>query len=117
VARAGRPTTVDSLWDEGLDQLERNAPGVVAPDQVARVRALAHEYIAGRRALFERRIAEGWIRDGHGDLLAGDVYMLDDGPRILDALAFDDRLRHGDVLLDIAFLAMDLEWRGHGALA
>ena len=117
VARAGRPATVRALWDEGLDGLERAAPGVVPPGQVARARTLAHEYIGGRRPLFERRIAEGWIRDGHGDLLADDVYVLDDGPRILDALAFDDRLRHGDVLLDIAFLAMDLERRGHLLLA
>ena len=30
-------------------------------------------------------------------------------PRILDCLEFDDRLRVGDVLADVAFLAMDLE--------
>ena len=117
IARAGRPEAVRALWDEGLDALGRDAPGVVPYEQIARVRGLAHEYISGRRALFERRVAEGWIRDGHGDLLTDDVYLLDDGPRVLDALAFDDRLRHGDVLLDIAFLAMDLEARGHPGLA
>ena len=117
VARAGLPATVSALWDEGLDEIERVAPGVVPPGQIARARALAQEYITGRRALFERRITEGWLRDGHGDLLADDVYVLPDGPRILDALAFDDRLRHGDVLLDIAFLAMDLERRGYPSLA
>ena len=49
------------------------------------------------------------MRDGHGDLLADDIFCLDDGPRILDCIEFDDRLRHGDVLADVAFLAMDLE--------
>jgi hypothetical protein len=53
------------------------------------------------------------VRDGHGDLLAEDVFCLDDGPRLLDCLAFDDRLRHADVLADAAFLAMDIE--AHGA--
>ena len=53
------------------------------------------------------------MRDGHGDLLAEDVFCLDDGPRFLDCLAFDDRLRHADVLADAAFLAMDIE--AHGA--
>ena len=47
---------------------------------------------------------------GHGDLLADDVFCLPDGPRILDCLEFDDTLRYGDVLADVAFLAMDLEW-------
>ena len=74
---------------------------------------LALGYIAGRRGLLTRRIAEGWVRDGHGDLLAEDVFCLDDGPRFLDCLAFDDRLRHADVLADAAFLAMDIE--AHGA--
>ena len=49
------------------------------------------------------------VRDGHGDLLADDIFCLDDGPRILDCLAFAEALRVGDVLLDIAFLAMDVE--------
>ena len=53
------------------------------------------------------------MRDGHGDLLCDDVFCLGDGPRLLDCLAFDDRLRHSDVLADAAFLAMDIE--AHGA--
>jgi hypothetical protein len=81
------------------------------------VERLAHRYLDGRSRLFERRIAEGHIRDGHGDLLADDVFCLDDGPRILDCLEFDDRLRYGDVLLDVAFLAMDLECLGAPDLA
>jgi len=116
VSRAGLPHHVAALWDEGLDALEGDAPGVVPADGIARARALAHAYIRGRRPMFEGRIADGWVRDGHGDLLADDVYMLDDGPRILDCLAFAPRLRHGDVLLDVAFLAMDLEARGHPGL-
>lgn len=66
-------------------------------------------YLAGRAPLFEARTAAGHAVDGHGDLLAEDVFCLDDGPRLLDCLAFDDQLRFGDVLLDAAFLAMDLE--------
>ena len=50
--------------------------------------------------------------DGHGDLLADDIYCLDDGPRILDCLDFDDRLRWLDGLDDAACLAMDLERLG-----
>ena len=42
------------------------------------------------------RIDRGHVLDGHGDLLADDIYSLDDGPRILDCLDFDDRLRWVD---------------------
>jgi hypothetical protein len=62
--------------------------------------------------LFERHVDGSRVRDGHGDLLAEDIFVLDDGARILDCLEFDLRLRHGDVLADVAFLAMDLERLG-----
>ncbi len=81
------------------------------------VRRCVEQYLAGRSALFEERVRSGRVRDGHGDLLADDVFVLPDGPRILDCLEFDDRLRIGDVLLDIAFLAMDLERLGAPQLA
>ena len=35
----------------------------------------------GRRALFEHRVASSLVREGHGDLLAEDVFLLDDGRR------------------------------------
>ncbi len=114
---SGTLDAVRGLWEEGLDQLGALDPPVVPPGEVERALRLARVYLGGRDALFARRIAAGRVRDGHGDLLADDVFCLPDGPRILDCLAFDDRFRHGDVLGDIAFLAMDLEARGHPGLA
>jgi uncharacterized protein len=72
----------------------------------------ARSYLDGRAELLSSRVAAGWARDGHGDLLAEDVFCLDDGPRVLDCLDFDEKLRVGDVLADVAFLAMDLERLG-----
>ncbi len=117
ISEAGSPESVLGLWEEGLDGLAALAPGVVPADEVVRARELATAYLAGRRPLLERRIAEGWVRDGHGDILCDDVFCLPDGPRVLDCLAFDDRLRHGDVLGDVAFLAMDMRARGRPLLA
>jgi aminoglycoside phosphotransferase family enzyme/predicted kinase len=117
IAAAGDPEAVRALWQEGVAQARAHAPGVLSDGELDRMLELAVAYLEGRRALLARRAGEGWVRDGHGDLLADDVYCLPDGPRLLDCLAFDDRLRHGDVLLDVAFLAMDLEARGHPGLA
>lgn len=78
---------------------------------------LATVYLAGRQPLFAERVDGGRVRDGHGDLQADDIFVLDDGPRILDCLEFDDDLRVDDVLLDVCFLAMDLERLGAPVLA
>lgn len=90
---------------------------VLDPAVVDAVLALAHRYLAGRAWVFERRIAEGSACDGHGDLLADDIFFLDAGPQVLDCLEFDDNLRFGDALADVAFLAMDLERLGRADLA
>ena len=105
------------LWTRNLRELAPFVPHPLDPSMLDRVEELANRYLDGRSALFDERIARGRIVDGHGDLLAEDIFCLDDGPRVLDGLEFDDRLRWGDVLNDIGFLAMDLERLGRLDLA
>lgn len=114
---AGSVERIRRLWDSGLDTLEHFVGDGLDAATLARMRRLSGRYLDGRAPLFAERQAAGCIRDGHGDLLAADVFCLPDGPRVLDCIEFDDQLRYGDVLLDVAFLAMDLEDLGHRELA
>ncbi len=113
------PVTGADAWMATTDRLRANwadnaaaiAPlaGTVLPAaDVERVEALVADYLRGRETLFAERIAEGRVCDGHGDLRAEHVFCLPDGPRVIDCLAFRDDYRIADVLLDVAFLAMDL---------
>lgn len=106
------PARLRELWGIGLDALAAAVPDVLDGADVAEARALVHDYLTGREPLLHERIGRGMVRDGHGDLLADDIFCLPDGPRVLDCLDFDASLRHGDVLCDIATLAMDLEHLG-----
>ncbi len=112
IAQAGTIEVVRAHWESNLATMQPFVGTVLDVDVSARVAALAHRYLDGRARLFGTRIEEGKVRDGHGDLLADDIFCLDDGPRILDCIEFDDQLRYGDVLADVAFLAMDLERSG-----
>jgi aminoglycoside phosphotransferase family enzyme/predicted kinase len=85
----------------------------VVAEQIER---LTMDFLAGRGPLFDDRIAARRVVDGHGDLLADDIFCLDDGPRVLDCIEFDNKLRWLDGLDDAAFLAMDLERLGTPAL-
>jgi aminoglycoside phosphotransferase family enzyme/predicted kinase len=96
---------------------EVRTTGVLAPALVDAVERLAGRFLAGRAPLIAERCADNRIVDGHGDLVADDVFCLDDGPRVLDCLEFDDRMRFVDGLDDAAFLAMDLERLGRPELA
>jgi len=114
VDACGSRTAVRERWLQNLDQLERYT--ALDRDTVREIRRLAEQFMAGRAALFDRRVADKCIVDGHGDLLAGDIFSLPDRLAILDCLEFDDRLRFVDVLDDAAFLAMDLEFLGRADL-
>ena len=105
------PARLRELWDIGFDALD-SAGDAVDNGAVAEARDLVHAYLHGRAPLLHERIHRGLVRDGHGDLLADDIFCLPDGPRVLDCLDFDPGLRHGDVLGDVAMLAMDLERLG-----
>jgi aminoglycoside phosphotransferase family enzyme/predicted kinase len=108
---------VRERWRLEVDQLRSRRGSVVDDATALEVERLADRYLAGRARLFDARIAAGRVRECHGDLLADDIYCTDDGVRVLDCIAFDDRLRWTDVLADVAFLAMDLERLGREDLA
>jgi aminoglycoside phosphotransferase family enzyme len=116
IASVAAPAALHELWACNLAELTPFAGLLVDDATVARIGELADRYLDGRSTLLTERIADGRVVDGHGDLLADDIFCLDDGPRILDCLEFDDRLRWGDVLYDVGFLAMDLERLGRADL-
>ena len=55
------------------------------------------------------RAAGGFVRDGHGDLRCEHVYLNADGVKVLDGIAWSDRLRCVDVADEVCFLAWDLD--------
>ncbi|WP_433716036.1 AAA family ATPase [Nocardia sp. CA-084685] len=116
IDHAATPEQLLGRWRALLDPLAEQSADLVNPTELARIDRLAMRYIEGRKPLLAQRIADGRIVDGHGDLLAEDIFDLADGFRVLDCLDFDDRLRYVDCLDDIAFLAMDLEFLGHREL-
>ncbi|WP_395657741.1 AAA family ATPase [Nocardioides sp.] len=115
--REGSRDAIRGRWEASFAQLHRAGAELVGKCRLTEVETQVRQFLAGREPLFAERVRQGRVVDGHGDLLADDVFCLDDGPRILDCLEFDDRLRYVDVLDDVAFLAMDLEWLGAPALA
>jgi aminoglycoside phosphotransferase family enzyme/predicted kinase len=117
ISADGDAPALTRRWSDNLVELEPFRDRLLDAGTLDELTRLAMRFLAGRGPLFARRVADGHVVDGHGDLLADDVYCLDDGPRVLDCLEFDDRLRHVDVLDDVAFLAMDLERLGRADLA
>jgi len=66
--------------------------------------------------LIAAREARGYVRDGHGDLHARNICMADP-IQVYDCIEFCRRFRVADIAAELAFLLMDLEFRGRRDLA
>jgi aminoglycoside phosphotransferase family enzyme/predicted kinase len=68
---------------------------------------------------FDARRTSGLAVDGHGDLHLQHIWLetADAQPLIIDCVEFSEALRRIDAASDVAFLAMDLGYRGRPDLA
>jgi aminoglycoside phosphotransferase family enzyme/predicted kinase len=87
------------------------------PQSVASIRAKWSECLTRLAPGLEARRAAGKIRRVHGDLHLRNICFYGGKPLLFDCLEFSDALASIDILYDLAFLLMDLEFRGLGALA
>lgn len=96
-----------------------HAPAALAPPpEIEEIRRLAAAFVGARRGDFDARRRDGRIVDGHGDLHCEHVWFEDHDapPLMIDCLEFRDDFRQIDAASDVAFLAMDLEYRGRADL-
>jgi hypothetical protein len=69
------------------------------------------------RSELERRVADGRIREGHGDMHLGNIAVEEGRAIIFDGIDFNANLRWIDVINEIAFLMMDLDMAGRHDLS
>ena len=116
IDRAGEPETLLSRWQENFLQTLRYCGSTLDAETYQRIAAAVYADIVRLRPVFARRIREGRIRDGHGDLRLSAI-CLSDPIQVLDCVEFDDTYRYGDVAADVAFLVVDLDRHGRADLA
>ena len=112
IARHGEREALERRWADNFNQVLPYVGVRVDAERYEDVRRLVRRYLGGREVLLTHRSASGAVVDGHGDLLAEDIFCLPGGIQVLDCLEFDDELRYLDRIDDVACLVMDLERLG-----
>jgi aminoglycoside phosphotransferase family enzyme/predicted kinase len=119
-APAPEAGAIDVIRDNVVENFVQVEPFVgrfVSRDTFDAAQAWQLGILARHAGRFRERVEQGRIRDGHGDLRLEHVYFEDGGPIVIDCVEFNERLRHGDVSADVAFLAMELTARSRTDLA
>lgn len=113
VSRHGRIQAIAENVRQNFAQAHALLASFVSEAEQAEVERWQLRFLETKAELFERRIEENRIRDGHGDLRLEHVYIDEAGrPLVIDCIEFNERFRMGDVCSDVAFLSMDLAWHG-----
>lgn len=112
----GSAQTIAANVDETVASLAELVPaeGQQSLDELCRWEKRQRQMLEN---LFAKRKTEGMVRECHGDLHVGNILTSGQGVEIFDCIEFNDALRWIDVMNDLAFVCMDLEYQQQGALA
>lgn len=91
-----------------LEQLGEHAREMLDGSQLRQLSDWTRATLHAHETVFENRERGGCIRDGHGDLHGANIVRIDGRLVPFDCIDFDPKLRHIDVINDLAFLIMDL---------
>ena len=84
----------------------------LGPERIETLIALTRAELDLQKPLLKDRTAKGFARRCHGDLHLANILVEDGKPILFDCIEFNDLLSDLDVFYDLAFLLMDLNFRG-----
>jgi len=126
----GDPEALGARWRHVLADAQPMVGTLLGAEDHAVLLDYGATFLQRHATLLRGRAPAGRIRDGHGDLHAGNLCLVEEplaagdgapgvppGLYAFDCLEFSPELRCNDVASEVAFLAMDLTVRGHPELA
>jgi aminoglycoside phosphotransferase family enzyme/predicted kinase len=117
IASFGTMAALKSVADDNYAATEKYIGKVQTQEQFDQTRAFTNKFFAEHEQLFSDRIAQGKVKECHGDVHLKNICLYQDKIRIFDCIEFNEPFRNSDVLYDAAFLLMDLQYRGRRDLA
>lgn len=102
---------------ENFSMLEQSLFYETVWEKIEKLKAWSFAKQRELESFFEKRKEAGMIRECHGDLHLRNIALVDGVVTPFDAIEFNPYFRWIDVISDLAFLLMDLEYTGQKALA
>jgi len=106
----GKTEKIRFNTDENFSQTKDFIGETITREAFSAIKYYTDSYLDLKSRLFQKRLEENRIVDGHGDLHLEHIHVRPDSICIYDCIEFNERLRCGDQAVDLAFLAMDLDF-------
>ena len=108
--RYGNPDHVAAPVHENFVQMKERLHEPRHLELLDQVKAWAEHQYESCYGYFRQRKEQGFIRECHGDMHLGNMAVVDDRVLIFDGIEFNPDLYWIDVMSEVAFLCMDLEY-------
>ncbi|MCW4053167.1 MAG: phosphotransferase [Candidatus Bathyarchaeota archaeon] len=116
ISEFGSISMLKANWEENFEQTQDFVTKTISPRSFDLIHERIEDFLKNNKRFLENRVKEDKIRDCHGDIHSGNIFVTDK-IYIFDAIEFNHRFRYSDVVSDVAFLAMDLDFKGRIALS
>ncbi|MEZ0361735.1 MAG: gluconokinase [Hydrogenobacter sp.] len=113
----GKLEVIKYNTDENFEQTQKYVGITIDEADYRFIKEKTEAFYKKYTHLFEKRIKDGKIRDGHGDIRLEHVALLEEGICVFDCIEFNERFRCGDVINDMCFLSMELDFYGRKNLS
>ncbi len=117
ITRWGAYEQVVKNWEQNFEQTAQLKGAEVDAEEYEALEARVRRFLREKEELFREREKAEKIRECHGDLHSGNIFIVRkpgklyrQGIYIFDAIEFFKGFSCSDVLADVAFLAMDLDF-------
>lgn len=103
-------------WIENFEQTKPYINRIISKEEFEFVKNRILEFIKNNDDLFRKRIGKNKYKECHGDLHSENIFIVEEGGTrkiyIFDAIEFNKYFSYLDIINDIAFFMMDLEFHG-----
>ena len=102
---------------ENFEHIEAVLPARLLPQGFDALKKWCLSLSREQRNSIDERLANGFVRECHGDLHLGNMAFVDGRITLFDCIEFNEELRWIDISSEMAFVAMDLQAHGYSGFA
>jgi uncharacterized protein len=103
-------STIETNWRENFQQTQEFIGRSISAHTHKFIQKKVDQFMKKSQGLLAKRVAENRIKKCHGDMHSGNIFVADK-IYIFDAIEFNERFSNCDVASEVAFLAMDLDFK------
>jgi len=110
ISKFGSLAIIETNWKENFEQTMEFVGKTISVKDFEMIHERIDRFMERNATFFRERVSSGRVRDCHGDIHSGNIFVTD-RIYVFDAIEFNERFRYSDVASDVAFLAMDLDFK------